>query len=468
MKKLWGGVFKGGADELADQFGQSIESDLNFWQEDVEGSIAHARMLGQTGIIPTADAGRLVDALKQILAEGPDALDHDAEDIHAAVEARLFELVPESAGRLHTARSRNDQVATDVRLYLCRQLDLVAADIKELQKVLAASAEAHLNDVMPGWTHGQRAQPLTLGLWLLAHFWALQRHGFRLEQVRELSRFSPLGSGALAGTNFPIDRFATSKELGFRAPIPNALDATSDRSSVLDALHVLALIMLDLSRISQELILFTGVEFGFVALDDGVTTGSSIMPQKRNPDMAELIRGRTSRVVSNWTALATLMKGLVLGYNRDTQDDKPPLFESIRLCRTSLRLVALMLDGATWNTERMAKACHGDFSTATDLANFLVARGCAFREAHEIVGGVVRACIDRGLVLEDLTKSLLAEIDARVPMEALTVLNPKDSVRSRESYGGPGPKALAVQLKQAKSALADPGFLVYLTDQSRP
>jgi argininosuccinate lyase len=458
MKKLWGGAFKESTNELVDRFGQSIETDLNFWQEDIIGSVAHARMLGEVGILTREEAQALIDGLEKIHEEGPEYLRLDVEDIHTAVEIRLGELVGEVAGKLHTARSRNDQVATDTRLYLHNRLLEVVDAIKDLQSLLLEQGNAHRETLMPGYTHQQRAQPITLGFHLMAHFWSFQRHGWRAERLLELANYCPLGAAALAGTGFPIDRHATADELGFIAPIPNALDATSDRSYLMDALHLCALIMIDLSRISQELVLFSTKEFGFVKLSDSVTTGSSIMPQKRNPDMAELIRGRTARTISNWNTLAVTMKALPLGYNRDTQEDKPPLFDSLRKVLDSIELVRLMLATANWQTERMAACVRGDFSTATDLADFLASRGMPFRRAHELVGQVVRGCDALGCTLEDLTEASLAEIAPDVPSEALTVLQPEESVRRRESLGGPGPKAMSAQLEHARDLLEAPGF----------
>ncbi|MCW5943922.1 MAG: argininosuccinate lyase [Fimbriimonadaceae bacterium] len=458
MRKLWGGAFSEGSDELVERFGQSIETDLRFWEEDVLGSIAHATMLGRTGIVSEADSALLADGLGRILREGPDGLPRDAEDVHTAVEARLSELVGEVAGKLHTARSRNDQVATDARLYLRKRYDELAADVKALQRVLLDLARTHREATMPGYTHQQRAQPYTLGFHLMASFWAFQRHGNRLDHARALANYSPLGAAAVAGTGFPIDRVATAEALGFAGPMPNALDATSDRSWALDGLHVCALIMLELSRMCQELVLWSGNEFGFVSLSDRVTTGSSIMPQKRNPDMAELIRGRAARAVGNYVTLATTMKGLPLGYNRDTQDDKPCLFESLDLTRDSMRLTALMLETATWRTDAMRRATKRDFSTATDLADFLAAQGTPFRTAHETVGKIARACRERGIGLEDLNVATLREIDPTVPEEALSVLRPTQSALSRNSQGGPGRRAMAAQIKRARALLARKGF----------
>jgi argininosuccinate lyase len=458
MRKLWGGAFAEGPDELVVRFGQSIESDLKFWQEDLIGSVAHARMLGATGIIPAAEAAELVRGLEQIHEEGPQRLPTDVEDIHTAIEVRLHEIIGEVAGKLHTARSRNDQVATDTRLYLHNQLIGVLDGIKDLQRVLLASAENHKGDLMPGYTHQQRAQPITLGYHLLAHFWGLQRDGWRAERLFELANVSPLGSAALAGTGFPIDRHMTAQALGFAGPIPNALDATSDRSYVLDALHLCAETMITLSRMAQELVLWSGREFGFVKLSDRVTTGSSIMPQKRNPDMAELIRGRAGRAIGNYTSFASTMKSLPLGYNRDTQDDKPPLFESIELLQDSLRLTEQMVESAEWQTKRMREAITGDFSTATDLADFLASRGMPFRQAHEVVGRVVRGCLDRGCSLEDLSPEALREIDPDLPVEALATLQPEASVRSRESFGGPGPTAMEAQITRCRELLEEKHF----------
>lgn len=458
MKKLWGGAFKESTDELVDRFGQSIETDLNFWQEDIIGSVAHARMLGETGIITKEEAQTLIDGLEKIHEEGPTFLHLDVEDVHTAIEIRLHELVGDVAGKLHTARSRNDQIATDTRLYLHNQLIEVQDDIKRLQGLLLEQGEKYKDAIMPGYTHQQRAQPITLGFHLMAHFWALQRHGWRAERLFEMANYSPLGAAALAGTGFPIDRDMTAKELGFIAPIPNTLDAVSDRSYIMDALHLFALVMIDLSRISQELMLFSTREFAFVKLSDSVTTGSSIMPQKRNADMAELIRGRASRAISNWVTLAGVMKGLPLGYNRDTQEDKPPLFDSLRKVKDSIELVYLMLATANWQLDRMATTIRGDFSTATDLADFLATNGMPFRKAHEVVGKVVRGCDSFGCTLEDLTVEQLRQIAPEVPAEALSVLQPEDSVRRRESLGAPGPTAFAAQLAHARRLLESDGF----------
>lgn len=458
MRKLWGGAFGEESHRLVDEFGRSFESDLTFWQEDVEGSLAHAQMLLEQGIISQADGQRILAGLKQILEEGPESLPNDVEDIHTSVEARLADLIGEAAGRLHTARSRNDQVATDAHLWLRKEVGLIQEGIRSLQECLLTLAEAHSATVMPGVTHQQHAQPITLGFHLMAHFWLHQRHGWRLDRLKEVISFSPLGSAALSGSSFPIDRQRTAELLGFQGPSMNALLATSDRSFILDALHICAMMMLDLSRMSQELVLWSSPEFGFVRLSDGVTTGSSIMPQKRNPDMAELIRGRTGRAIGNWTALAATMKGMVLGYNRDTQEDKPPLFESCRLVRQSLELCRLMLEGATFNAERMEQAASRDFSTATDLADFLAKGGMPFRQAHEVTGRVVRWCQEKGLALEDLTPELLEEAAPGTSPEALPLLKARRSAEGRDSFGGTAPEQVMIQVAFAREAMIEPVF----------
>lgn len=458
MRKLWGGAFSKGQHELVERFGQSLESDLRFWREDVQGSIAHARMLGAQGILSPEEADTIVEGLVEILASGTDELPRDVEDVHTAIEMLLTERIGPVAGKLHTARSRNDQVATDTRLVLRRRLDELGAEIKDLQNVLLGLGRAHRRALLPGVTHQQHAQPVTLGWHWMAYFWAFQRHGRRLEWVHEMAGLCPLGSAALAGTGFPIDRLATARALGFEAAAPNALDATSDRSYVLDALHSCALILLELSRVAQEIILWSGPEYGFVKLADSVTTGSSIMPQKRNPDMAELIRGRTGRAIGNWVALATTMKGLVMGYNRDTQEDKPALFDSLDLAQDALRLTGMMLESATWNLAKMAAATRGDFSTATDLADALAREGTPFREAHERAGRLVRECLDRGLAFDAFTESEWAEVAADLPSSLRAELRPEASAARRESLGGTGPRAMSAQLRRAAALHRRRGF----------
>ncbi len=458
MKKLWGGAFSQETSGLAEEYGRSIESDLVFWKEDVECSIAHARMLGETGIISKKDSALLVKGLKQILREGKNKLPRDVEDVHTAIEVRLNQVVGDVAGKLHTGRSRNDQVATSTRLHLRKRVTALQKEVKSLQAEILKIATKHRDAVMPGMTHQQHAQPVTLGFHLLAYFWAIQRHGWRLENLLTVTDTCPLGSAALAGTSLPIDRKSTAKRLGFDAPTPNALDATSDRSYVLDALHVCLLVMLDLSRVSQELIVWSMPEFGWVSLPDSLTTGSSIMPQKRNPDMAELIRGRTGTAIGNYVALATTMKGLMSGYNRDYQEDKPSLFGSLSIVESSLPLVRAMLSGSTWNVGRMAGACQNDFSTATDLADALVGQGVAFRKAHHIVGRVVRECERAGIGLESLTSERAKKLGLKLTDKDMEILAPGKSAVKKSSSGGTGKAPVAEQLKAARRLLDAKGF----------
>lgn len=449
MRTLWGGAFEEAPDERVALFGRSIETDLRFWREDVLGSIAHARMLGQTGILTPDESDRLVAGLEQILSEGAEHLPTDVEDIHTAVEVRLGEIVGEVAGKLHTARSRNDQVATDFRLYLRGRLVEVKTSIKALQAELLSQARRTRTWIMPGVTHMQPAQPITLGFHLMAIFWALQRHGRRAEWVEETIGLCPLGSAALAGTNFRIDRHLTAHELGFRGPAPNALDATSDRSFALDALHLLVQIGLDMSRTAQEFVLWCSPPYGYLRLADAVTTGSSIMPQKRNPDMAELIRGRSAQLIGAYTAMAAMIKGLPLGYNRDTQDDKPPLFTALDLTIDMLELTRTMLAGAKWDRRRLESGAAAGFSLATDLANRLAQQGMPFREAHEVVGGLARAYAAGG-------DQALGEAAAQAGLSV--DLTPRASVAARESFGAPGPHAMGVQLRRAAALHRRVGF----------
>jgi argininosuccinate lyase len=432
VRTVWGSGIA--LDEAAERFGQSMASDLRFWREDVEGSIAHARMLSEQGIVSGDDAQALVRGLEQILAEGPGTLPQDAEDVHTAVEARLGELVGSVAGRLHTGRSRNDQVSTDFRLWLKRALQEVCVDVKLAQTSIHACSWHHRQTPMPGYTHMQRAQVVTLGFALSRHFWALQRDGHRLQAAMAMADLCPLGSGALAGTSLPIDRRATAETLGFGAVAPHALDATTDRSFALDALHALLGVMTTLSQLSQEMALWATAEFGFVRLDDSYVTGSSLMPQKRNPDMAELIRGRASRLAGHYVTLAGTLKAMPFGYNRDLQDDKPPVFDAVDVARDSLALVTGMVASAKWDKARMAAACADPGLSATDAADALVRAGRPFREAHHEV---------RALAL-----SGKLEWSGR----------PLDSALRRESEGGSGKKALTRQLRRAKALLQAPGF----------
>jgi argininosuccinate lyase len=460
-KKLWGGAFSEAPDDTAWRFGQSIESDWNLLTEELEVSHVHAQMLARQKILPPSKAAKLIRALEEMIAEAAEGrlrMPQDAEDIHAAMEAELRRRVGDVAGMLHTGRSRNDQIATVARLYLRRRCDALLSLIKALQKEIVRQAGRYATTPMPGYTHQQRAQPITLGFHLLAWFWMLQRDGERLETVKNSADSCPLGAAALAGTPFEIDRKWVAKQLGFRQPTPNALDAVSDRDFVADALHACSMLMLHLSRMSQEIILWSSQEFGFLRLPDRLTTGSSIMPQKRNPDFAELIRGRSARCFGHWVAHMSLMKALPLGYNRDTQEDKPPLFDSIALCKDSLLLMRAMLQGGEFDKRRMRAAAEEGHIAATAVADYLASRGMPFREAHERVGRLVRACDERGIALREAPPDLIRTVLRCDPAPILPLLSAEAGIQSRDGYGGPGPSAMKTQLREARAALRRKGF----------
>lgn len=446
--KLWGGAFSKGPAEIAWKFGQSIDSDLNLWCAEIDVSIAHAKMLSATGIIDKADGKKLIKALEELRCNDPSHSTHmsksehieDAEDLHGAIEGLLIEMVGDVAKRLHAGRSRNDQIVTVTRLWLKRKGAAMLHAIASTQGTLLELAEKHASDPMPGYTHMQPAQPITLGFHLLAHFWMLERDKVRFQHVIDMADASPLGAAALAGTSLPIDREMTARELGFASPMANALDAVSDRDFVGDALHACATLMQHLSRVSQEIVLFSTAEYGYLKLDEAYSTGSSIMPQKRNPDMAELIRGRSGRAIGHWTAFMSMMKGQPLGYNRDLQEDKPPLFDSIALCLDSLVLVREMLATASFTLPKMVERAGEGFSTTTGLAEALVKQGVPFRTAHELVGEWVK-------------KGGSASIPGFQPGEAEALTSVSGSLAARESQGGPGPQALNSQLNLARNAL---------------
>jgi argininosuccinate lyase len=462
MATLWGGRFEGETDRLVWQFNQSLPFDRRFWREDIAGSIAHASMLARQGII-APDEGEVLVAgltgLRDELAAGVAALPEDAEDIHSAVEMMLRERVGPVAGKLHTARSRNDQVATDVRLWFRGAVGELRSDLKQLRALLVEKAEMHLDVVLPGRTHHQHAQPVLLSHHLLAYFWMLTRDDDRFADAVRRADALPLGAGALAGTPFPIDREFVRQELGFAELCENSMDAVADRDFAVEFCAAASVLMMHLSRLAEELVLWSTPEFGFIELDDAVTTGSSIMPQKKNPDVAELIRGKTGRVYGDLFALLTLMKGLVLAYNKDMQEDKEPLFDAFDTCRACTMLMRRLLEGAAFRPERMSASLHGDFSTATDLADALAAEGVPFREAHEVVGGLVRACIAEGRALEDLILDDLRGYDRRFTAAALAAIQPVASANARRSAGGTARDAVRVQLGKARSLLERPAVL---------
>jgi argininosuccinate lyase len=456
-QRTWGGRFEAKPDEMMTRMNASISFDKRLWREDVAASKAHAVMLREQAIISEADAAAILEGLDQIAAEYerdgvPERM--ELEDIHMTVEHRLGELIGPAAGRLHTARSRNDQVATDFRLWVRTASEEAIDAIRGLQRTLVERADEHVDTVMPGFTHLQVAQPVTLGHHLMAYYQMLRRDVSRFTDARARLNESPLGSAALAGTSFPIDRERTSDMLGFDRPTANSLDSVSDRDFALDFLAAAAQCSLHLSRLAEELILWATSAFGFVKLSDDFSTGSSIMPQKRNPDAAELVRGHSGRIVGALTSLMVTMKGLPLAYSKDMQNDKEPLFEAHGLMVLSLQALAGMVETVEFVPERMRVAAAQGYSTATDLADWLVREAdVPFREAHHITGRAVKTAEERGCDLADLPLDVLCEIDARIDERVFDVLSVEASVRSRTSQGGTAPARVREQIAAAKEEL---------------
>jgi argininosuccinate lyase len=454
----WGGRFETKPAELMTRINASIGFDKRLWREDLQASAAHAAMLHSQGIISDEDADAILGGLSAIAAEFEDVgvpERAELEDIHMTVEHRLGELIGEAAGRLHTARSRNDQVATDFRLWVRGACEEAIEAIRNLQRVLVERAEEHAETVMPGFTHLQVAQPVTLGHHLMAYYEMLRRDVSRLADARARMNESPLGSAALAGTGFAIDRERTADALGFDRPTANSLDGVSDRDFAIDYLAATAQCSLHLSRLAEELIIWASAPFGFVKLSDEYSTGSSIMPQKRNPDAAELVRGHSGRILGALTSLMVTMKGLPLAYSKDMQDDKQPVFEARDLLMLSLEALAGMVETVEFVPERMRAAAAQGFSTATDLADWLVREAdVPFREAHHITGRAVKGAEERSCDLADLPIDVLKAIDQRIDERVFEVLSIDASVRSRTSYGGTAPERVREQITAAKQALS--------------
>ncbi|MCW3059270.1 MAG: argininosuccinate lyase [Capsulimonas sp.] len=455
--KLWAGRFSQETDALVHQFNASLSFDKRLWPYDIEGSLAHVKMLGKCGIIPIEDAQTIVEGLETLAADlGSDAvaLDLGAEDVHMAVETLLTQRLGPVAGKLHTARSRNDQIATDIRLYVKDAIADLDEKAERVQSRLVELASQHLDTLLPGVTHLQHAQPVRLAHHLLAYFWMLSRDRERLADSLKRTDRLPLGAGALAGTTFPIDRHFVAEELGFSSVIENSLDAVSDRDFAIETVSAVSILMMHLSRLSEELILWSSPEFGYVEMGDNVTTGSSIMPQKKNPDVAELLRGKTGRVYGDLTALLTIMKSLPLAYNKDMQEDKEPLFDALDTASISLAVLHTLLGNITFKTDRMAGALRGDFSTATDLADYLVRQELPFRQAHEVVGKIVGRCVAEGRALEDLSAADLVEASPLFQgVDAAALISPRGSADARAAYGGTGRGAVEAQLVRAQSWL---------------
>ncbi len=454
---MWGGRFAEGPAAIMREINASIPFDKALWRQDVAASKAHVAMLAAQGIVSAEDAALIAGGLDQIAAEyeqhgGPE--DWDLEDIHMTTESRLAELIGAAAGRLHTARSRNDQVATDFKLWVREAMAATDAGLHALQVALVTRAAEHAASIMPGFTHLQTAQPVTLGHHLLAYYEMLDRDRSRFADAHGRANQSPLGAAALAGTGFPIDRQATAAALGFAEPTRNSLDSVSDRDFALDYLMAAAQAALHLSRLAEELIIWASQPFGFVTLPDSLSTGSSIMPQKKNPDAAELVRGHSGRIAGCLTSLMMTMKGLPLAYSKDMQDDKPPVFEAASLLTLSLAAMTGMVAGATFRTERMRAAAELGYATATDLADWLVRQaGIPFREAHHITGAAVKLAESKGLALDQLDLTDLKAIDPRIDARVFAALSVEASVAARTSYGGTAPDQVRAQVAAARLAL---------------
>ena len=454
---MWGGRFAEGPSAVMREINASIPFDKRLWRQDIAASKAHVAMLGAQGIVAADDVRAIAQGLDTIAAEyEAEGVPEDLalEDIHMHVESRLRELIGPAAGRLHTARSRNDQVATDFRLWVRDAIDAVDAALLAFQRILLARAEEHAETVMPGFTHLQVAQPVTLGHHLMAYYEMIRRDRSRFADARARMNESPLGAAALAGTSFPLDRAATASALGFDRPMANSLDAVSDRDFALDFLMAATQCALHLSRLAEEFIIWASQPFGFVALPDAYSTGSSIMPQKRNPDAAELVRGHAGRIAGCLTSLMITMKGLPLAYSKDMQDDKPPVFEAYDLLALSIAAMSGMVETVAFRPERMRAAASAGFSTATDLADWLVrAANVPFREAHEITGKAVRLAEERGVLLAELDLASLRAIDARIDASVFDVLSIDASVASRTSFGGTAPTGVRARIAEARQAL---------------
>ncbi len=452
--QMWGGRFAAAPDALMERINASIGFDKALYAQDIAGSVAHARMLGEIGILSDVDVTAICDGLAGIRDEieaGTFEFKTELEDIHMNIEARLTDQIGDAAGRLHTARSRNDQVATDFRLWVRDALDATDGALKALQTALINQAEIHADWVMPGFTHLQAAQPVTAGHHLLAYVEMFGRDRSRFADARSRLNESPLGAGALAGTGFPINRDMTAAALGFDRPTANSLDSVSDRDFVLEYLASAAICAGHLSRLGEELVIWSSAQFRFARLSDAFSTGSSMMPQKRNPDAAELIRGKTGRVLGAFVALSTVMKGLPLAYSKDMQEDKEPVFDAAEALMVCVAAATGMIADLTFDRERLAAAAGEGFTTATDLADWLVREaGVPFRESHHITGRVVALAEQKGCGLEDLALDELTAIDERINDAVFEVLGVDNSVRSRNSYGGTAPDNVRTQVISAR------------------
>jgi argininosuccinate lyase len=457
-KKAWGGRFQDESISWVEEFNASIHFDKVLIEEDIKGSIAHANMLATKGIIKSEEKELIIKGLGEILADYKDdkiEFRVEREDIHMNVEALLIDKIGPVGGKLHTARSRNDQVATDMHLYVKKIVNEFIDSIKALQETIVELSDKHMGVIMPGYTHLQKAQPILFSHHLLVYFWMLERDKSRFKDSLKRIDLSPLGAGAISGTTFDIDRFQTKEELGFEGIYHNSMDAVSDRDYIVETLSNISLSMVHLSRLSEELIFWTTDEVNFVTLSDSFTTGSSMMPQKKNPDMAELIRGKSGRTSGHLMSMLMLLKGLPLTYNKDMQEDKEGLFDAVKTYSGSLKVMNGMLQTLTLNEAVLKTAVSNDFSNATELADYLVEKGIPFRESHEIVGKLVLSCINKGIYLKDLPFEEYQEATSVIDKDIYDILSPEVVVNRRISYGSTGTEAVKQQLETAKSYLKE-------------
>ncbi|UTE74104.1 argininosuccinate lyase [Rossellomorea marisflavi] len=456
MMKLWGGRFTKKPEEWVDEFNASISFDQELVMEDIEGSKAHVTMLKKCGILSAEEADQILGGLNELedkAAEGSLSFSTQYEDIHLNLEKLLIDTVGEVGGKLHTGRSRNDQIATDMHLFLKKRVEEVIGLIEEFQGAIVKQAEDHIETMIPGYTHLQRAQPISFAHHLMTYYWMLDRDKDRLNDSMKRIDLSPLGAGALAGTTFPIDRAYSAELLGFSGVYENSLDAVSDRDFILEFLSNSAILMTHLSRLAEEFILWSTEEFHFIELDDSFTTGSSIMPQKKNPDMAELVRGKTGRVNGNLVSLLTVLKGLPLAYNKDMQEDKEGMFDTVKTVIGSLKIFTGMMDTMKVNKDVMEEAVGTDFSNATELADYLAAKGMPFRKAHEVVGKLVLHCIEQGYYLKDVPLATYQQHSELIESDIYDIIAPSAAVKRRNSYGGTGFEQVKIQIEKAKGAL---------------
>jgi argininosuccinate lyase len=452
--KLWGGRFTQPTDKFVEEFTASIDFDKRLYRHDIRGSIAHARMLGRQGIIPQADVESIIRGLEDILArieDGSFDFSVSLEDIHMNIEARLSAAIGDAGKRLHTGRSRNDQVAVDIRLYLRDELDDISVFLDKLIESLLFQAERNLGVIMPGYTHLQVAQPILFSHHMLAYVEMFRRDMGRMEDCRKRLNVLPLGAGALAGTTFPIDREYVAEQLGFPEVTRNSLDSVSDRDFALEFMSASSILMMHLSRFSEELVLWSSSEFGFVDLSDSFCTGSSIMPQKKNPDVPELVRGKTGRVYGNLVALLTVMKSLPLAYNKDMQEDKEPLFDTIDTVKGSLKVFADMVREMRIRADAMRNAAARGFSTATDVADYLVRKGLPFRDAHEVVGKAVRYCVENGKDLPELSLETWKSFSEKIEADIFDAITLEASVNARKATGGTALERVRAEMERIKA-----------------